>query len=120
MASYFDIYEQIILKFNVEQKKFLIALNNTISELFAEYGEIVFVDNTPPTADIQWSDIVSGLKVCFKPLFVPAVVDNIIYLLNTTADNVGYKQEFMRKARQAFLKYWNDNAKGRRVKKIGW
>ncbi len=51
------------------------------------------------------------------PLYHNAIVDNILFLANKGEQ---YKGEFIRKSRDAYLKYWNDNAKGRRVRRMRW
>ena len=51
------------------------------------------------------------------PLYHNSIVDNILFLAG-----VGevYKSEFLRKSKDAFLKYWNDNAKDRRIRRMRW
>ena len=51
------------------------------------------------------------------PLYHNAIVDNILFLSN---NGETYKSEFIRKSRDAYLKYWNDNAKGRRIRRMRW
>lgn len=51
------------------------------------------------------------------PLYHNSIVDNILFLANKGEH---YKSEFIRKSRDAYLKYWNDNAKGRRIRRMRW
>lgn len=51
------------------------------------------------------------------PLYRSAIVDNIVFLAG--GEEI-YKTEFMRKSREAYLKYWNDNARGRTMKRKRW
>lgn len=51
------------------------------------------------------------------PLYHNSIVDNILFLANKGEH---YKSEFMRKSRDAYLKYWNDNAQGRRKRRMRW
>ena len=51
------------------------------------------------------------------PLYHNSIVDNILFLADKGET---YKSEFLRKSRDAYLKYWNDNANGRRVRRMRW
>jgi hypothetical protein len=51
------------------------------------------------------------------PLYHNSIVDNILFLANK---GESYKSEFIRKSRDAYLKYWNDSAKGRRIRRMRW
>ena len=51
------------------------------------------------------------------PLYHNAIVDNILFLATSIET---YKGEFIRKSKDAFLKYWNDNANGRRIRRMRW
>ena len=51
------------------------------------------------------------------PLYHNSIVDNILFLANKGEH---YKSEFIRKSKDAYLKYWNDNAKGRRIRRMRW
>ena len=51
------------------------------------------------------------------PLYHNAIVDNILFLADKGEQ---YKSEFLRKSKDAYLKYWNDNAKGRRIRRMRW
>ena len=51
------------------------------------------------------------------PLYHNSIVDNILFLANK---GEFYKSEFIRKSKDAYVKYWNDNAKGRRIRRMRW
>ena len=51
------------------------------------------------------------------PLYHNSIVDNILFLVGKGEQ---YKGEFIRKSKDAYLKYWNDNAKGRRIRRMRW
>lgn len=51
------------------------------------------------------------------PLYHNSIVDNILFLANKGEI---YKGEFIRKSKDAYLKYWNDNAKGRQIRRMRW
>lgn len=51
------------------------------------------------------------------PLYHNSIVDNILFL---AGKGEFYKGEFLRKSNDAYLKYWNDNAKGRRIRRMRW
>ena len=51
------------------------------------------------------------------PLYHNAIVDNILFL---ATQGEAYKGEFIRKSKDAYLKYWTDDAKGRRKRRMRW
>ena len=51
------------------------------------------------------------------PLYHNSIVDNILFLADK---GEAYKSEFIRKSNDAYLKYWNDNASGRRIRRMRW
>lgn len=100
-----SIFEKVNLIVPVEQRRFFNLFDDTVRELEASYGDFLFekgkVYDTPNGLD----------DFCpVRPLFAPAIVDNILFNLS---GGENYKTEFIRKAQEAYLKYWNDNAKGR-------
>lgn len=56
-------------------------------------------------------------EIVVKPLYHNAIVDNILFLAGGEDSR---KSEFIRKSREAYLNYWNINAKGRRMQKARW
>ena len=63
-----------------------------------------------PTTDL-YADIV------VLPLYHNAIVDNILFMIS---NDTNYKSEFIRKSKDAYLKYWNDKAKGKRQRRMRW
>ncbi len=110
-----EIYEKVSLVIPIEQRRFFNYFEDTVNELQSLYGDFVFIkdkDYTPPTSlsDSEYENVV-------LPLYHNAIVDNILFLANAGET---YKSEFIRKSRDAYLTYWNDNAKGRRIRRMRW
>lgn len=111
-VSILEIYEKVNLVIPIEKRQFFNYFEDTVTELQAMYSGFVFekdAEFTPPTS-------LSDENVIL-PLYSGAIVDNIIFLANGEEIR---KTEFMRKSRDAFLKYWNDNAKGKTMKGRKW
>ena len=106
--SILAIFEKVNLTMPIEQRRFFNYFDDTVTELQSMYSGFVFEKDTefePPEA---LSD-----KNVVLPLYHNAIVDNIIFLAGGEETR---KAEFIRKSRDAYLKYWNDNAKGKKVK----
>ncbi len=110
--SMLEIYEKVNLAVPLEQRKFFNYFEDTITELQAMYSGFVFEKDTEFEPPETLSD-----KSVVLPLYHNAIVDNIIFLAGGDETR---KTEFIRKSRDAFLKYWNDNAKGRKMKRTRW
>lgn len=107
-----EIYEKVNLVVPMEQRRFFNYFEDTVNELMAMCSDFVIEKGskyTPPKALNE--------KNVVLPLYHGAIVDNIIFLSNGEET---YKSEFIRKSRNAFLKYWNDNAKCRKLKGARW
>lgn len=110
-----EIFEKVNLTIPIEQRKFFNYFEDTVNELQSLYGDFVFIKDeespeyTPPE-NLTDENVV-------LPLYHNSIVDNILFLAN--AGEV-YKSEFIRKSKDAYLKYWNDNAKGRRIRRMRW
>jgi hypothetical protein len=107
-----EIFEKVNLVIPIEQRRFFNAFEDTVNELQSLYRDFVFIEDveyTPPT-NLSDDNVV-------RPLYHNSIVDNILYLVG--AGDV-YKSEFIRKSRDAYLKYWYDNAKGRRIRRMRW
>lgn len=107
-----EIFEKVNLVIPLEQRRFFNYFNDTVNELNTLYDGFVFEsagEYTPP------QDLSDSVKVL--PLYHNAIVDNILFL---AGQNETYKGEFIRKSKLAYLKYWNDNAKGRRIRRMRW
>lgn len=107
-----EIFEKVNIAAPIEQRRFFNYFDDTVNELEALYGDFVLekdVEYQPPEA-------LSDANVVL-PLYHNSIVDNILFL---SGQNEAYKSEFIRKSKAAFLKYWNDNAKGKRIKRMRW
>ena len=107
-----EIFEKVNLVIPMEQRVFFNFFEDTVNELQSLYGDFVFIKDkvyTPPKTLDDESVVL--------PLYHNAIVDNILFLANK---GKAYQGEFERKAKEAYLKYWNDNAKGRRIRRMRW
>ena len=104
------IFEKVNLIMPLEQRRFLNYLEDTVEELWAMFGGFVFCEDKEYAAPQTLSEDLAVL-----PLYHGAIVDNIVFL---AGGEEGRKSEFIRKSHEAYLKYWNDNAKGRRMKML--
>ena len=110
-----QIYERVSLVAPIWQRQFFDRLNDTIIELGSLYGDVPKLlyraDEDGAYPDGQWvKELETELVVL--PLYHAAIVDNILYLSGVGEE---YKTEFLRKAHDAWLTYWNVNAKDRKV-----
>ena len=104
-----EIFEKVNLVTPIEQRRFFSYFEDSVNELESLYSGFVFEEGakyTPPS-------VLSDDNVV-RPLFHNSIVDNILFLAGA---GEGYKAEFLRKSRDAWLKYWNDNANGRKIRK---
>lgn len=107
-----EIYEKVNLVVPIEQRIFFNFFEDTVNELQSLYGDFVFIKDkecTPPKSLTDDNFVL--------PLYHNSIVDNILFLAN---QGESYKGEFIRKSKDAYLKYWNDNAKGRRIRRMRW
>ena len=105
------IFEKVNLIYPVEQRRFFNLLNDTLIELAGLYGD---VPKLLYTGEKELEAVTSlDYEIGILPLYQNAVVDNILFFLSKEEN---YKNEFLRKSQAAYLKYWNTNAKGRKMK----
>ena len=107
-----EIFEKVNLVIPIEQRKFFNYFEDTVNELQSLYRDFVFIEDkeyTPPESLTDDNVVL--------PLYHNAIVDNILFLATSIET---YKGEFIRKSKDAFLKYWNDNANGRRIRRMRW
>jgi hypothetical protein len=107
-----EIFEKVYLVIPIEQRVFFNFFEDTVNELQSLYRDFVFIKDkeyTPPES-LNDDNVV-------LPLYHNSIVDNILFLADAGEQ---YKGEFIRKSRDAYLKYWNDNAKGRRKRRMRW
>lgn len=107
-----EIFEKVNLVIPIEQRRFFNYFNDTVNELNTLYDGFVLESKGEYAPPQDLSDSAGVL-----PLYHNAIVDNILFL---AGQNETYKGEFVRKSRLAYLKYWNDSAKGKRVKRMRW
>ena len=107
-----EIYEKISLKAPIEQRKFFNYFDDSVNELLSLYDIVLIEDKEyeAPTTDLYADNVV-------LPLYHNAIVDNILFMISNDAN---YKSEFIRKSKDAYLKYWNDKAKGKRIRRMRW
>ena len=107
-----EIFEKVNLVIPIEQRVFFNYLEDTVNELWSLYGDFIFIEDKEHTPPESLTD-----EFVVLPLYHNAIVDNILFL---SGAGEFYKSEFIRKAKEAYLKYWNDNAKGRRIRRMRW
>lgn len=110
--SVLEIFEKVNLIMPIEQRRFFNYFEDTVAELQSMYSGFVFEKDTEyqPPKTLSEENVV-------LPLYHNAIVDNIVFLASGEETR---KSEFIRKSRNAYLKYWNDNAKGRKIKRMEW
>ena len=110
--SILEMFEKVNLVVPLEQRRFFNYFEDTVNELQALYSGFVFEKDAeyirPET--LRENNVV-------LPLYHNAIVDNILFLAGA---GDAYHSEFLRKSNDAYLKYWNDNAKGRKLKVRRW
>lgn len=110
-----EIFEKVNLVIPIEQRVFFNFFADTVNELQSLYRDFVFVKGKEYTPPERLND--DDYEFVVLPLYHNAIVDNILFLANK---GEFYKSEFLRKSKDAYLKYWNDNAKGRRIRRMRW
>lgn len=108
-----EIFEKVNLAIPIEQRDFFNYFDDSVKEIEALYGNdrksLVFIPDTEYTAPTNLSD-----ENAVLPLYSGAIVDNILFMAGAGEE---HKSEFLRKARNAYISYWNAGARGRRMKK---
>lgn len=107
-----EVFEKVNLAIPLEQRRFFNYFNDTVNELNTLYDGFVLEDGDEYTPVRSLSDSIQVL-----PLYHNSIVDNILFL---AGHNDGFKGEFIRKSRLAYLKYWKSDAKGKREKRMRW
>ena len=107
-----EIYEKVNLVIPIEQRVFFNFFEDTVNELQSLYGDFVFIKDKEYTPPKRLTD-----DNVVLPLYHNSIVDNILFLADK---GEAYKSEFIRKSNDAYLKYWNDNASGRRIRRMRW
>lgn len=107
-----EIFEKVNLVVAIEQRRFFNYYEDTVEELSATYPGFVFSEGTEYTPPETFDN-----KNVVLPLYHGAIVENILFLATKEPT---YKNEFLRKSRIAWLVYWNEKAKGKRIKRMRW
>ena len=106
-----EIFEKVNLAIPIEQRDFFNYFDDSVREIEALYASdrknLVFKPDTEYTAPATLGD-----ENAVLPLYSGAIVDNILFM---AGQGEAYKNGFLRKARSAYLNYWNKNAKGKRM-----
>lgn len=106
-----EIFEKVNLAIPIEQRRFFNYFSDTVTELAALYDGFVFEKGKEYVPPERVEDTCVVL-----PLYKNSIVDNILFMISGSD---AYKSEFLRKSRAAYLKYWNDFAKGKKMRKAG-
>jgi hypothetical protein len=112
-----EIFEKVNLVTPIEQRRFFNYFEDTVNELQSLYKrrDFIFIKDKEYTPPKMLTDDNDDNVVL--PLYHNAIVDNILFF---ATEDENYKGEFIRKSRDAYLKYWNDDAKGRRRRRMRW
>lgn len=110
-----DIYEKVNLKYPLEQRRFFNYYNDTVAELIARHPLFTLKsgDNYKPIKSME-----DDCQV--RDLYIPAIVDNILFFAGQDESGAVLKQEFIRKAQDAYLHYWNKTAHHKHTKRARW
>lgn len=107
-----DIFEDVNMVAPVEQRRFFNYFNDTVNELETVYYGFVVEKGSEYKAPESLDD-----DCAVRPLYRSAIVDNILFRIT---GEEARKSEFIRKSNDAYLKYWNDNARCRKLKRLAW
>lgn len=109
------IFEKVNLTAPIEQRRFFNYFNDSVNELCTMFGERFVFGKDEAGKTKEYAPITALEDECaVLPLYSGAIVDNILFL---SGAGETYKSEFMRKAENAYLEYWRENAKGRIMKR---
>jgi len=111
-----EIYEKVNYGQPIEQRRFINYFNDTLYELSALYGDRHLKLLTPPGVKIEEIQTMDD-DICVLPLYHVAIIDNILFLAGSGDEHKG---EFLRKSKEAFLKYWDEAAKGKKIRRRGF
>ena len=106
-----SIFEKVNLIFPLEQRRFFNYLEDTASELISKYGEKFVLEKG---ADVCTHDNNINGEINILPQYEKAIVCNILYLCGA---GESYISEFLRLSNDAYLYYYRQNAKNRRLKR---
>lgn len=107
-----EIFEKVNLVVPIEQRRFFNYFADTVNEIQALYDDFVFEEDKVYIPPAVLSD-----EIAVLPLYHNAIADNILFL---AGQGEAYKSEFIRKSRDAYFRYWNDNSRYKRIKRMRW
>lgn len=111
-----EMFEKVNIAVPLEQRRFFNYYEDSVDELQMKYREFVFPEDTNREKITSLSD-----ENRVRPLYHTAIVDNILFLAGAGGEgNAQYKNEFMRKARDAYMTYWRQHAKGKHIRRMMW
>lgn len=110
--DYKKIYEKVNFVTKITERAFLNYIDDSITELEAVHGKFLYEEGTHYKAPHALSD-----PLPVRKLYHGVLADNVLFLAGAGEH---HKSEALRKARLAYNKYWHDNAKGRRIRRVGW
>lgn len=107
------IFEKVNLVTPVEQRRFFNYFEDGVNELMLWYGDKLVIEDgkiyAPPSA-LSDENVV-------RPLYRNALVDYILYRAGL---GEAHFNMFIQKAKLAYLRYWNTDTKGKRIKRMRW
>ena len=114
-----------MLSVSLEQRRFFSYFNQSVQEIEASLGVRRYrSDEEKGRSSFLWKSGFEGHRVrdleeeCpVLDLYVPALVDNILFL---AGQGDTHKAEFIRKAKEAWLHYWNEGSRGKRFGGRRW
>lgn len=109
-----EIFEAVNLIIPIDQKRFFKHFNSSVSEIEGMFSNFVYIDGESFSPLENLKDPPNNNVL---PLYHEAIIDNILFL---SGKGDFYKGEFIRKAKNAYLKYWNDNSKSKIIKRARW
>lgn len=109
-----DIFEKVNLTVPIEQRDFLNYVEDTIHELSSMYGEkfIFSGDDYKFTSPDSINE-----EIPVHEHYKKAIAENVLFLAG--AGDV-HQHEFIRQSRDAYLRYWNEDAKDRKLRRNRW
>ena len=108
------VFEKVNLVVPIEQRDFINYFEDSVKELTSMYGErFVLTDGEKSFAPPEFID--TDIKI--KDKYEKAIVENILFLAG--AGDV-HQSEFIRQSKNAYLSYWNENAKDRKLVRNRW
>lgn len=107
-----DVYERVCYVEPINERVFFNYFTDTIRELLTLFDGFVIEEGEEFIPPETLSD-----ETFVRELYQNAIVDNILFIMGK---GDALKNEFLRESKFAWIKYWNDDAKGRRIRRMRW